>query len=560
MVKQVSNLAKASGVRFAVLAFGFSLILSGCVTTAQQGCDDELKQRHPNYTELERQTLFYGAKGVGCVQQWFLTLDKKDKDDPGTLKIDYKKIKLDKLLAVSQKQAADLEEILDTDPKNATWYKLLEETGKRSYFEQAERAIKFRVARLKLKLNYEEFRKLLGEADGSSESDERRKSYDARIFLPEFDATRDAPFNAKYIEDAKRDGKLVFAGKTVVFDYELFGKKISDPETPLDSSSFVWKEKVEGLEVTTFKVVASNHASSHPRDKQLNYLEATRIAHSFDKDGNIIATERESKPALRAFTSPADSLDIVVLDTDREGELGFGLPDAVMKLSKGIATGKDLYINNQELLSKLFEEKTKDKRKPLPATKPQKFAVVAAGTPVDPWDKSPRVKGWDIPYDYKAEKRDNYHLEVILKPKKPGDDSLTRAIDFIVKVYHSASNPFQPVKGGVVEYYRPLPPFDEKNVLEVKVDYSNKKKLTVERDGQLSVTAVITPGKNLFTDERPVAIDFSDGDTRWRIVDRDKSGTYMYRKEISGSGITNGQGDSAFGSGSAGGGGYYSAP
>lgn len=516
-------------MRLAVLTFASVFVFVGCATTAEQACTDELKQRYPNYTELERLTLFYGAKGVGCVQEWFLALEKKDKDDPGTLRVDYQKIKLDKLLAVEEKQAKDLEEILDTDPKNTTWYKLLEETGKRSYFEAAERALKFRISRLKLKLNYEEFRKLLGEADNSLESEKKRKSYDVRIFLPEFDPEKDASFSAKYVEDAKRDGRLRFVGKTLVFDYELLGKKASDPEYPFDSQRFIWKEKAEGLEITSFKVITN----SHPRDNQLHYLEATRVINSFDKDGNIIATERESKPALRVFTSASDSLDIVVLDKDRDGELGFGLPDVVLKLAGNLVSGKDLYINHQPLLAKLFEEKVKDRRKLLAPAPPQKFEVVEAGTKVDPWDKSPHPKGWGIPHDYKSGKKDNYKVEVVLKPKKKGDDSQTREIDFIAKIYHSASNELQPVKGEVVEYYLPQAPYNEKNVLEVKVDWSNKKKLSIERDGQPNVTAIVTPGKNLFTGERPVAIDFSDGDTRYRIVDRNKSGVYMYRKEIS---------------------------
>lgn len=540
VAKLLNTEKKTMTTRLAVLTGALALVLSGCAITAQQACTDELKQRYPNYTELERLSLFYGAKGVGCVQEWFLALEKKDKDDPGTLRVDYQKIKLDKLLVVEEKQAADLEEILSTNPKNTTWYKLLEETGKRPYFEAAERALKFRISRLKLKLNYDEFRKLLGEADNSLEAEKKRKGYDVRIFLPEFDPAKDTPFSAKYVEDAKRDGKLRFVGKTTVSDYELLGKKTSDPEYPFDSQRFIWKEKAEGLEITAFKVIAN----SHPRDNQLHYLEATRITYSFEKDGNIIATERESKPVLRVFTSASDSLDIVVLDKDREGELGFGLPDVVIKLAGNIVSGKDLYINHQPLLAQLFEEKVKDKRKLLAPAPPQKFEVVQAGTKVDPWDKSPHPRGWDIPYDYRSGKKDNYKAEVVLKPKKKGDDSQTREIDFIAKIYHSASNEWQPVKGEVVEYYLPQAPYNEKNVLEAKVDWSNKKKLIIEREGLPSVTAIVTPGNNLFTGERPVAIDFSDGETRYRIVDRDKSGVYMYRKEISKFATTSGDGGS----------------
>ncbi len=531
-------------MRRVLLALTAIFLLAGCVTTAKQGCIDEMKSRYPNYTEEERLTFFYGAKGKGCIQEWFLKVVKKDKDDPGSLEIDYQKIKLDKILAVERKQRDDLRGILDTDPKNEETYRLIEEMGLRPYFEAEERSLTFRTVRLELLLNYNEFRKLLGEIDGSRESDERRKSYTAKIFLPTFDPERDTPFTAKYVETAKKDGKLVLIGKTMVFDYERLGKKETDPEFPNDPNRFLWKERVEGLEISIYKMM--NH--DNPRDKNPNYLEATRIVQNFDKNGTLVSTGRESKPALRMFVSPTETLDIVVLDTDREGDLGFGLPDVVEKLVSGIVTGKDLYLQYQPLLARLFEEKLKDKRKPIPQVKPQKLEIAAAGTPVNPWEKSSSTNGWSVPHDYKSEKKDNYKIEIVLKPKKADDISSVRQIDFVAKIYYSATNSWQSVKGEVVEYYLLLPPFNEKDILETKVDYSNKKKLTIEREGHPSISGVVNPGKNSFTSDRPIAIDFSEGETRWRIADRDKTGVYMYRMEISkSSGSSSDESSSSYG-------------
>lgn len=528
-------------IRYPLFLAAF-FFLAGCVTTAKQACLDELKARYPAYTDDERLALFYGAKGVGCIQEWFFEVERKD-GKPGIPQIAYRKIKLDQILAVERKQLKDAEEVLDTSPKNERIYRILEEMGLRPYFEAQERALKFRVARLELKINHEEFLKLLGEVDASQESEKRRKAYTAQIFLPQFDPSRDTPFTAKYVEDAKRDGKLVFIGMTTIFDHQLLGKKEPDPEFPSDTNRFVWKETTEGLEVRLFKVVNSER----PRDKKPHYLEATRVVHRFDKAGALIATERELKPALRIFASPAETLDIVVLDTDQEGDLGFGLPDVVEKLLSGIETGKELYLSHQSLLAKLFTERLAEKRRPLPTPKPQKLETAAAGTPVDPWEKAPTAKGWSVPHQYQSERKDNYHLEIILKSKNSSDSSSLRQIDFISKVYHSASNEWQPAKGGVVEHYRPLSPFGEKNILEARTDYVNKKKIVVEREGQPSISGIVNPGKNTFTEERPFAIDFTDGATRWRMVDRDKSGTFMYRMEISPVRI-NGSGESSGGS------------
>ncbi len=530
---------KAMKTRYLVSLFlGFALIVAGCATTGQKGCTDEVKQRYPTYTKDERLVLFYGAKGVGCIHEWILEVEKDKDGKPGAPKIAYHKIKLDKLLAVELKQLTDFESILDTNPQNERTYKLLEEMGIRPYFEAMERAGKFRFARWTLKLNYDEFRKLLGEIDSSKEAEDRRKSYTAEILLPQWDPAKETPFVAKYVEEAKKNGKLVFVGMTTVFDYELLGKKEPDPEVPWDPNRFVWKEKEEGLELRLYKVMNTDR----PRDKQPHYLEATRLTYRFDKDGKIIGTERESKPALRVFASPSDTLDIVVLDSDREGDLGFGFPDVIQKLFSSVASGKDLYLQHQSLLAQLFVEKMADKRKPLPKPQPQKLETAQAGTPVDPWEKAPGPQGWSVPHEYKSEKKDNYKVEIVLVPRKPGEDSSVRQIKLIAKIYHAAANEWESSKGEVVEYYRPLPEYAEKNILETKVDYSNKKKVTIEREGKPSISGIVNPGKNAFTEERPVAIDFSDGETRWRIADRDKSGVYMYRMEISkSSGSSNGE-------------------
>ena len=515
--------------RFLLMAVGFAFLLSGCVTNGKQGCMEEWQARYPTYTRNERLVLFQGAKGVGCIQEWFYEVERsQDGQTVGIPRIAYHKIKLNQVLAVEKKQLKDAEEILDTNPKNEEWYKIVEEMGVRSYFEAQERALRFRVARLQLTAVHNEFRKLLGEIDTSSEAEKRRSGYNVRIFLPEFDPERDASFRAKFLEEAKRNGKLFFIGMTTVFDFESFGKKDPDPEFPNDPNRFIWKEKAEGLEVRLYKVM--NHTS--PRENQAHYLEATRLIHRFDKTGNLVATDRESKPALRIFASPSDALDIVVMDTDREGDLGFGLPDIVEKLYSGISSGKELYLNHQTLLAKLFQERVAEKRKLLSKPDSQKLEIAEVGTPVDPWEKATTPKGWLVPHDYQSEKKDNYQLEVIFKPRKSEDYNLPRHIDFITKVYHSAASTWMPVKGEVVEYFRPLPEFAEKNILEARVDWSNRKRITFEREGQPSISGIVNPGKNLFIGERPSAIEFSDGATRWLIADRDKSGVFMYRREV----------------------------
>lgn len=503
----------------------FAMALAACATTRQQGCTDEWLSRLPNLTEDERLALFYGAKGKGCVHEWYFELDKN-----GVPQIAYQKIKLNEVLNTDLKQLKDLDEVLD--PKNESWFKLLQETGFRPYLEAQERALKYRVARLQLVLNHEKFKEFMGEVD-SAVGQDHRLGYEVRIFFPEFDPAKETPFRVKHIKEAKRNGKLALIGKTIVFDHEALGRKEQDPEYLSDPNRFTWEKVTSGIEVSLYKIMDA----SLPGDKNPHYLEATRLSYQLDKDGRILSMQRESKPALYIFVSPSEQLDLVVLDSDREGTLGFGLPDVVEKLAMGIITGKDLYLQHQSLLARLFEsdEKQKQRRMP-PSPRDQKFQVAEAGTPVDPWEKSPSPQGWNIALEYKGDKKDNFHLEVVLKPNKPDDSSWVKQISHVKRVYHLPGKEWQSVKGEVVEYYRPLPEFSEKNIVEARVDFSNRKRLTVEREGQPSISGVVVPGKNTFIEEHPYRIDYTEGATRWRLEDRDKTGVLMYRMEISRSG------------------------
>lgn len=176
------------------------MFLSGCMS-AQMACIEEWKQRNPDLTKDELLALFYGAKGKGCIHEWYFMVEK----DGAPPKIAYKKIKLADVLALDEKQLRDIDDILD--PRKEANFRLLEETGLRPYFEAQERAMKFRVSRLKLKVNHEKFKKLIGE--GGMEmyygGVDHRQGYDVNIFLPEFDPSKETPFMPKYLEEARKD-------------------------------------------------------------------------------------------------------------------------------------------------------------------------------------------------------------------------------------------------------------------------------------------------------------------------------------------------------------------
>lgn len=313
------------------------------------------------------------------------------------------------------------------------------------------------------------------------------------------------------------------------------GNKEKDPEHPDDPKRYIWKERAEGVEIVLYKIMDSSRL---PREKNASYLEATRVTYRFNQDGNVVDRKKESKPALRAFVSTGDSLDIVVIDTDRENELGFGYPDFVGQLVKSITTGKELYLGFQPLLAQIFPEPEKDRRRMPPPAREQKFKVAVAGAPVDFWEKSNLPTGWTVlSGQYWNEKKDNYHVELLVKRKKsPGDGSPSLGrIEYVKKIYHMPGSQHQPGKGNVIEYYRPLPDFSKKDIVEAQVDYGNpgRKKIIIEREGQSTISGIVGPGKNLFSEEKPFRIDFTVGEARWRVEDRDKEGVFMYRMEIS---------------------------
>ena len=63
--------------------------------------------------------------------------------------------------------------------------------------------------------------------------------------------------------------------------------------------------------------------------------------------------------------------------------------------------------------------------------------------------------------------------------------------------------------------------------------------MIIEREGYPGISGIITPGKNIFMEDKPFRTDYTEGETRWRLEDRDKTGKFGYRTEISKSNSSN---------------------
>ncbi len=131
--------------------------------------------------------------------------------------------------------------------------------------------------------------------------------YDARIFLVD-DLSKNFSFTTSKLEEAQKKSLL----KVIEEGSFSLKKKLDHKE----GDPAVWASKtMDLLYFVGLKIMDNNN----PDDNQLDLIEVYRY-----KDG-----VKESKPFVKIFFSNDRQSQILVLDMDKEGEPGFGLPDIV---------------------------------------------------------------------------------------------------------------------------------------------------------------------------------------------------------------------------------------
>lgn len=458
--------------------------------------------------------------------------------DKGVFKINERRIKIEDALRRVKTALEGFDEILDNT--NEDNWKYLKDNNLKSDFQRERLKYKIIYDRLQLIYLNDKFHELMGLAKTyESEShhhghDDYGAVYRLRHLISNEEELAKYDFVGK-VELLKKKFKEF---QTVVyFINDDLAFKVKDLNSLEDQNRFFWKKIRRGLEIKTYRSASENI----PWENSGEYIEATRLEILNDNGREFI--KRETKPALRIFSSGYGKLNIVMLDADFEGEYGFGIPDKLLEVS-GVVSGSVMNGNSllkeEKIISLLFASKEKEElarreREP----KEMKVEIVRAGeNPVEEWEYASGENGWEVGFKYKDVQAGNYKVRVIYKINKlrnnePDHQSSfnKKEIEAIVKEYYLPNNPVLSSIGAVVEYYRPLAPYDKKDILDAEAE---GKKITIIREGEPAITSLIQNEKNIFIEDKPFRIDYAEGDQRWRLEDRKgNDGILESRKKIS---------------------------
>ena len=385
-----------------------------------------------------------------------LKLTKENPD--GTFSPNYAVLPNKEVAEIVKNRLDDLNSVLDY--KNVDWTKFIEEFNLRPELEREEKVFKALYSRLRLIDNYNNFKEYMGETSPNRPR-ELDSGYDASLVFVE-DVFKAYPFVSDRIEVARAGGNLKEVERFVWSARRELGRKEPDPNYPDDENKFTWRPEEVGVEFVSYKIIDT----PSPRDNKVDYVEASRLV--MTKDG----FKKESKPAFKLFVPASGYYAVLVLDKDRENEIGFLLPDFVEQVSSVVSAES---LATDTIISRLFPIEEKEKRiKPKPL--PQVIVEIApvGKNKVDVWEQN--VNGWIIPFKYKNERSDNYSVTVKIKGEDNGR--------------HDPSNPNKQIEnfskewtgnGRVIERFRPKAPFDQSNIVNVAV--SGRRVVFVTTDG-----------------------------------------------------------------------------
>jgi|GEM_PF-2053930 len=454
------------------------------------------------------------------------------KMENGTYAVNYSAVSADKIIEILSKAEQDVRGPFD-DPKEQEFIKLL---GLEKSIAEQQRAYKVILDNLRDHQMYAVLMDLLGENQFNGSVAE--KKFDIKMLLPPEKPYR---FTSEAVERAKEMGQLRLIHKfTFLFDDVLSGKE-KDPMDLTEKNKFVWKRSSGGLEIRTYKIYSEDEK---PADGNGDYIEAWRVSFVNSSDNTDPVMVKESSPCLRVFTSRySTSLNIYVLDFDKENsEHGYGMPDLV-KVFTAVTNGKDLLVNNSDVIKLLFEERPKEILSKDPP--PMKVQIAKAGdAPPPSWEEAKTPEGYKVPFSYASRGRDNYTIEVQFEPQKKdpsgsphGNKGGDRKIKYILKKWHDPKNPSAKGPGDVVEYYKPKASYGGNNIFNAEV--TSGKEMSVTIKGQPKVSGFITDKDNIFIEDIPAQIDYTDGKKRWRIANlKGNDSTFESRQRVQSSSQT----------------------
>lgn len=488
-------------LNFRTIIFGFVIfVLSGCQTYETESIDG-YKSR--GETQEESYVDYYSS-----FRNEFS--EEVEKDGKKIYVTKYSVLKLEDLERKLESSIAIIDQI--TDYKNQEDASFIDEFKLRKELENDRKILEAQLQRVKLARLHETFRGFTGTSFHGA-SNENGK-YDAkRIFWPK-DLESAFPFTFDKIEDARERKILEEIEHNIDTSKRKLDKKEPDPLQLDDPNAFVWKSKDEAIEIISYKI---SNSEKH-ENSQSDYIEGFRIP-----DG-----KKEKSPALKIFFPQGDSNGVIVLDTDKENEVGFGIPDIVETVS--ISKIADIW-NIGSIIPRLFTDKEKRVVPKKPDLKPIGVEIARIGNPIDIWENSKDQNGWLVPFNYKNDIGSNYKIRLKLEDVK-SEMILNRHVEYIAKDWTGASSS-TPSVGAVAEYFKPKPPFNENNLSSAEVKNSENPKMVsfVFENGTIE-TGIVTHVSNKFIEDYPYAIEYTEGQKRWRIEKDAGSSVFNKKKEV----------------------------
>jgi len=409
------------------------------------------------------------------------------------------------------------------DPKNADMKQYVETFGLKKDMEHEEAVTEVIYTRVHAANLEYQFQQDMGQLATSGDDATLAAGYNPKkIFLAK-DVAASFPFKSDQIEAAKANGTLKPIEHVEMDLSRQLDRKDADLSHPDDPQAFVWKPKQESIRLTNYKIIDTDK----PTDNNGNYIEGYRV----------VDDKQESEPCIKVFFPNGGMSAVVLLDKDRQGEPGYGVPDILTTMS--IASATDI-VRSDSILDTLFVEK-KTERRQTPVNKLFQIEISRINGPSSPWETASNGTGWEVPFKYTNTYGTNYNVRIkfkdpVVDPNDP--DALALAsngyqdIQYIEKEYTKSGNDSTPSPGRVIEYYHAKPQFATHIKASVLHDDDTKKVQFVFPDGT-ETDGYVAPGANKFIEDKPYAKSYAEGDKRWLIEKSDGSAIYDKRKLIS---------------------------
>lgn len=443
------------------------------------------------------------------------------KDSSGAYKPNYARLSKTHVREKLGKAKEDINQLLGYEDEESARY--VDYFGLRQSLEHEEEILKAVYDRVRTAELHDQFRQLIGAAPPPSYQNPHNFSgYSARQIFASTDPVTSFSFSLDQLDYAKQKGTLKIIEQARASLQRKFDRKEKNPSSPDDPNDFIWKSKKYDIEVTSYKILDVEK----PENNDADYLEGYRIS-----DG-----KKESLPAFRVVYIEELGRGAFLLDVDKEGETGFGLPDLVDPIADPLTVAD--VLADTDLLDLVFAEKKSQKRV-RPKPKPVFVEIARVNKkPVDMWEQAPDEKGWAIPFRYKNDIQSNYNVKLVFAKLEKSTDPASgfyKQIKYLKKEWVSGGNRYIPSFGQVVEYYRMKPPYHERNLVHAQVlQQEDTKKLSlVLKDEGVEQIFIVLPGNNKLIEELPVMIEYTEGQKRWRIQRDENSKVFTRRKEVS---------------------------